>query len=149
MRTWLCILNRANFEVVKEKGIWGVSELHKSEILKTSPGDLCAFYLTAEFSGTKRKESVIGGIFEISSNPYEDGSDIFPSKKNPGERYPFRVKLNKIIIFEPELPFKQIIPELSFIKNKDKYSGHLLGRAMRIIPEGDMKKIHLGGGRRD
>jgi len=141
MLTWLCILTRNNFEIVKKKEVWGVSEPHKREIFKTRPGELCAFYLTAEGVGKNRKESAIGGIFEIYSKPYEDHSDIFQSKKTPNEKYPFRVKLKKINIFDPELPFRQMIPELSFIKNKTKYSGHLLGRAMRVIPEEDMKKI--------
>jgi len=142
MAFWLCILNRENFEAIKEKHIWGVVERHKKQLNKAKPGELCAFYLIADGAGDNRKEPVIGGIAEIASEPYEDYSDIFPSKRNPSELYPYRVGLKSIEIFEPYVPFKPLISHLSFITNKKNYSGHLLGKAMREIPEEDMKRIY-------
>jgi predicted RNA-binding protein len=109
MAFWLCILNRENFEAVRKEQVWGVAERHKKQLSRAKPGELCAFYLIAEGAGDNRKEPIIGGIAEIASEPYEDLSDIFPSKRNPSEVYP--------------------------------YSGHLLGKAMREIPEEDMKLI--------
>lgn len=141
MSSWLCILNRENFKVVREKLVWGVDERHKNEIQKAKPGDLCAFYLIVEGTGTKRIESAIGGISEIDSKPYEDHSDIFPYQKTPNDTYPYRVKLGKMEVFEPELQFKQLIPDLSFITNKKNYSSYMLGRAMRTLPKEDIKKI--------
>lgn len=142
MAFWLCILNRENFETVRKEQVWGVAERHKKQLSKAKPGELCAFYLISEGAGDKRKESVIGGISEIASGPYEDFSDIFPSKRSPSEVYPYRVRLKSINIFEPYLPFKPLIPNLNFITNKKHYSGHLLGKAMREIPQEDMRRIY-------
>lgn len=40
-----------------------------------------------------------------------------------------------------ELDFKSLIPKLNFITNKKRWSGHLMGKAMREIPEEDYRLI--------
>lgn len=88
----------------------------------------------------------IGGIFKVTSNPFIEFSEIFQSKRSRSQRsekelYPYRIRLTPIKIFEPELSFKELIPNLNFIKNKIKYSGHLVGKTMREIPFEDMDLI--------
>lgn len=141
MSSWLCILNGKNFEIVKKYNIWGVSYRHKNRLFSTRPGEKCAFYLTVERSAKNRKDSAIGGIFEIISNPYEDHSEIFPSSHTLVEMYEYRVRLKVIKILNPECPFKPLIPSLTFITNKKNYGSHLVGKAMIKIPEEDMKLI--------
>lgn len=141
MTSWLCILNRENFEIVKKRFVWGVSERHKKVLAKAKPGDTCAFYTISEGSGASHKEPAIGGIFEIISGLYEDQSDIFPSKQKASETYPYRVQLKAVKLFHPKLPFKPLINDLKFIVNKEKYFGYIRGWAMREIPEEDMELI--------
>ena len=143
MTNWLCILDRANFSVVKIEGIWGVSSYHKNKLMKAKPDDICAFYLIGE--GSKGKPA-IAGIFKVTSNPFLEFSEIFQSKRSHSkqsekELYPYRIRLIPIKIFEPELSFKELIPNLNFIKNKIRYSGHLIGKTMREIPAEDMDFI--------
>lgn len=146
MSSWLCILNRTNFEIVKQNLIWGVSDHHMSELTRVKPGELCAFYLISENYGRERKDSAIGGIFEVASEPYKDTTTIFFPKKTTSKRasqevYPHRIQLKILTIFDPEISFKQLIPELTFITNKKRYSGHVMGKAMREIPDRDMALI--------
>ena len=141
MTNWLCILNRENFETVKNKLVWGVSERHKKNLLKAKPKDLCAFYLITDGFEDRKKDSGIGGIFEVVSQPYLDRSEIFPSMRSSEDVYPYRIHLKHLKTFQPELPFKPLIPELKFITNKEHYSGHIMGRGMREMPESDMKSI--------
>jgi len=141
MASWLCILNRDNFEIVKKKLVWGVALRHSGQLAKAKPGDKCAFYLIGEDSGNEFKSPSIGGILEIISDMYEDTSNIFPSKIRAGENYPYRVRLKPINIFKDELLFKPLIPILVFITNKKHYGGYLMGKAMRSIPDRDMKLI--------
>jgi len=51
MKNWICILRRDNFDVVKEKSVWGVSDHNKKVLRKTTPGDTCVFYLVSEGRG--------------------------------------------------------------------------------------------------
>jgi predicted RNA-binding protein len=141
MPSWLCIINRANFEIVKKGSIWGVSERHKKRLFLAIPGDLCAFYLKAELFEGIKKEPAIGGVFEVTSKPYQDRSQVFSCKRPANEVYPYRLRLKAIKIFEPELPFKPLIPKLNFITNKINYGGHIMGKAMRKIPDEDLNLI--------
>lgn len=141
MRYWLCITNRKNWEIIKKKKIWGVSEnRHKNTLLKTKIGDKVVIYLKQERAENGEiLEPRIVGIFEIVSEPFKDSTPIFKAPKSSNERYPWRVKLKEVKL--GELDFKQLIPKLTFIKNKNKWHAHLFGKAMREIPEKDYKLI--------
>ena len=137
MSHWLCILNRENFEVVMGKRIWGVSKRHKNQLMRVDVGDKLIFYLIGEKIGDEKRDSAIGGIFEVISRPYEDHKPVFPSQITKGEVYPHRVKVKPLLIPKEEVPFRPLIERLEFITNKKKWSGHLVGKAMREIPERD------------
>jgi len=54
----------------------------------------------------------------------------------------WRVKIiTQIRVFDKPIEFKPLIPKLKFITNKKKWTGHLMGKAMREIPEDDFKLI--------
>lgn len=139
MTYWLCITNRDNWEVVKKKKVWGVPRRHKNTIAKVKPGDKLVFYVKQERKDKEVLEPKIVGIFEVVSEPYEDSTRIFKSPSHLNETYPLRVKIKPIKLGEVE--FKPLIPKLKFITNKKKWSGHLMGKAMREIPEEDYKLI--------
>ncbi len=130
MLYWLCITNRENWEIIKKHNIWGVSERHKNTIMRVKKGDKLIFYIKQKIYGKKKHPSVIAGIYEAISEPYRDETEIFE-----GGTYPWRVKIKPVRL--GEVNFKDLIPKLSFIKNKKRWSGHLMGRAMIKIPEED------------
>ena len=51
------------------------------------------------------------------------------------------INLKPLRIFQTPVEFKPLIPKLKFIKNKKKWSGHLMGKAMREIPKEDYELI--------
>lgn len=143
MNYWLCILNRANWEVVKKNNIWGVSERHKNQINSTKIGDVLVFYAISEIVNKERKESEITGIYGVASEPYKDSKKIFSSiGRSFGEIFPYRINIKPIKIFEKPIPFKPLVGKIKFITNKKVWSSHLLGRAMRIIPKEDYEIIY-------
>lgn len=139
MTYWLCITNRENWEVVKEKNVWGVPRRHRNTIAKVNPGDKLVFYVKQERKNKEILEPKIVGIFEVVSEPYTDSSRIFKSPPHLNETYPLRVKIRPVKLGEVE--FKPLVPKLKFITNKKRWSGHLMGKAMREIPEEDYKLI--------
>ncbi|KUH34805.1 hypothetical protein APY94_00055 [Thermococcus celericrescens] len=138
MTYWLCITNRANWKVIKEKNVWGVPRRHRNTIAKVKPGDRLVIYLKQERENKEVLEPKIVGIFEVVSEPYEDSSRIFKAHV-PNETYPLRVKIKPVKL--GEVDFKPLIPKLKFITNKKRWNGHLMGKAMREIPEEDYKLI--------
>ena len=142
MLGWLCVSNRINFEIVKKTCVWGVSEFHKTQLARTNIGDRCAFYLVEERYETQKRKPSIGGIFEILSDQYIDHSKLFaPRKQRSLEIYPYRINIKPLQVFEPELPFKPLVPKLNFIVNKRHYVSHIFGRAIRPLPIEDLETI--------
>ena len=147
MTYWLCITNEENWKVIREKNIWGVPERHKNTIARVKPGDKLLIYVKQENIDGDVKPSRIVGAYEVVSEPFKDSARIFKTPKGMGnESFPWRVKIKPIKIFDKPIEFKPLIPKLKFITNKKRWSGHLIGRAMRKIPDEDFKLIvSLGG----
>ncbi len=143
MTYWLCITNEANWKVIKEKNVWGVPDRHKNTIAKVKPGDKLVIYLKQEKVNDEVKPSRIAGVFEVVSESFKDSTRIFSSKgmRSGGETFPWRVRIKPVKIFDKPIEFKSLISKLKFITNKKKWSGHLMGKAMREIPEDDFKLV--------
>lgn len=142
MTFWLCITNEENWDVVREKNIWGVAERHKNTIAKMKKGDTMVMYLKQEKIDNEIKESRIAGVFEVSSEVYTDNTKIFNTPKGMRtETFSLRIKVKPVEIFKKPVEFKPLIPQLKFITNKQKWAGHLMGKAMREIPVEDFEVI--------
>ncbi len=142
MKYWLCITTEDNWKVIREKNIWGVPERHKNTIAKVKPGDKLLIYLKQERDKDMVKEPRIVAVYEAASEVFRDSSRIFKAPKGMGnETFPLRIKLKPIKIFDKPVEFKPLIPKLKFITNKKKWSGHLMGKAMREIPKEDYDLI--------
>ncbi len=145
MAYWLCITTEDNWKVIKQKNVWGVAERHKNTIAKVKPGDKLLIYLKQERSRDEVKEPRIVAAYEVVSEPFKDSTKIFKAPKGMGnETFPWRIEIKLIKIFDKPIEFKPLIPKLKFITNKKKWSGHLMGKAMREIPEEDYRLIFEG-----
>ena len=146
MAYWLCFTTEENWKVIREKNIWGVPDRHKNTIAKVKPGDKLLIYVKQERYKDKVVEPKIVAVYEVVSEPFKDSTRIFSSKgmRGSGETFPWRVKIKLIKIFDKPIEFKPLAPKLKFITNKKKWSGHLMGKAMREIPEEDFRLI-VGG----
>jgi predicted RNA-binding protein len=166
MTIWIASTNRENWEVIREKNLWGVPKRNKKSIERSSPGDKILIFVRQEkaveganagvvrgagmdtgmnagiSAGDEVIPSAITGAFEIISEPFEDESLVFKKPPTmPGEEFfPYRVKLKPVEIFEEPLDFKSMIPNLEFITNKKQWTGHLR-TAMRTIPDADYEYI--------
>jgi len=142
MTYWLCITNEENWHIVKQKSVWGVAERHRNTIAKVKRGDTLLMYLKQEKIGDELVPSRIAGIFEVASTVYTDKTRIFTTPKGMGnETFPLRITLKPVQIFKKPVEFKPLIHSLIFITNKKKWSGHLMGKAMREIPNDDFELI--------
>ena len=145
MAYWICITNKENWDVIKNKLIWGVSDRHYKVIKRVKKGDKLLIYVISHRENNKIVPSQIVGVFEADSEVFRDETPIFVSPKGKTEVYPNRIKLKMIKIFDPPIEFKPLVPKLKFIVNKKKWAGSLQGRAMREIPEEDFNTIMSQG----
>jgi len=142
MAYWLCITTEENWNVIKQKNVWGVQEKHRNTIARVKPGDKCLIYVMS----TKKDDEIIPprimATYEVASEVFKDGSKIFkPPERNRNEVFPLRIKLKPIKIFDKPVDFKSLIPKLRFIRNKQKWTGHIQGKAMREISKEDYQLI--------
>ena len=130
---WLCVTNEENWQVVKERKIWGVSEGNRKRMERVKPGDALVFYV---------KPKMIRGIFKATTKPFRSDEKSFRTTGFPEEEtFPNRVKLEPAIILEEALSFENLVPRLKFIINKKRWNVHLMGRAMQSIPKDDFDFI--------
>ena len=131
MAYWICVVNDENWAIVKNQHVWGVSKRWQRTINRVKKGDLLVFYIIP-----KR----IGGIFEVISDPYYDESQIFYPVKTREEKFPYRVRVKPILVLGKPIDFTPLVPRLSFIRNKQRWSAPLR-RAMFEISEEDYRII--------
>ncbi|MGC8932747.1 MAG: EVE domain-containing protein [Candidatus Methanodesulfokora sp.] len=142
MTCWLCITTEENWNIIKERNIWGVPERHKNTISKVKPGDYLLIYVKQKVTEKEVREPRIVALYEAESEVFRDSSRIFKAPPGMGnETFPLRIKLRPVKIFEKPVEFKKLIPDLKFVRNKKKWTGHLMGKAMREIPEEDFRLI--------
>ncbi len=142
MAYWLCITTEENWNVIKEKNVWGVPERHKNTIAKVKSGDKLLIYLKQERDKDRIVEPRIVAVYETTSEVFKDSKRIFKTPEGMGnESFPLRIKLKPVKIFSTPVDFKSLIPKLRFITNKKKWTGHLMGKAMRQIPVEDYELI--------
>lgn len=132
MNYWFCVTNERNWEIVKKHNTWGVSERNKSRIDLVEIGDILVFYV-------KRKK--IAGIFKTTSKSSKVQKKIFDTAGFPEEEtFPYRIKLEPLVLIENPIPFEKLIPKLRFIIKKSQWPTYLR-RAMRTISEDDYETI--------
>lgn len=138
---WLCISTYTNANIAQERCVWGVAAKYRNTISKVTKGDSILMYAMQEKRGDVVIPSAIVAECQAVSELYEDQTRTFESPPFASEeKYPLRLKLKPIKVFEPIIEFKPLIPKLVFIKNKKMWTGHIRG-AMRIIPEEDYHTI--------
>ena len=131
---WLCVTDEDNWSVIRDRLVWGVSDRYKAVINQVDIGDMLTFYV---------KPKRICGILVAASKPYTSTEKIFKSAGPSGrELYPHRVRLQPLIIPEKCIKFEPLIQKLKFIKNKQRWTGHIR-RAMIKIPEEDFELLKV------
>ena len=141
VQRWLCISTRANDEVTRKRLVWGVAKRYQNTIARVRKGDTLLMYTMQEIVDREVIPSAVTGIYEVSSDVYEDDTPTFVTPKTLGsEVFPLRIKGKPVKMFKEPIPFKPLVPKMTFIKNKTMWSGSIR-TAMRVIPEEDYQTI--------
>lgn len=141
MVRWLCISNRENDRISRQKQRWGVSRSYINKISRVKIGDTLLMYTVKEIINKEHLPSAIATEYEVISEVFEDTKPLFETPLYlRNEKFPLRIKIKIIKIFNEPILFAPLIPNLSFIKNKKMWSGSIR-TAMREIPEEDYQKI--------
>lgn len=141
VQRWFCVTTRANDKISQQEELWGVSKRFEKSINKLQLGDTLVMYTMQEIVDKEIIPSAISGIYSVISSVYTESKFIFKTpRRMEHEKFPIRVKIKPIEIFRDSIPFKPLIPNMRFIKNKKMWTGSLRA-AMRLISEEDYQYI--------
>ena len=97
MQAWIAVGSAENFELMRERGfdLAAFKSSRSKQSSEMQPGDKLVFYLT--------KVVQFGGIAEITSEAFEDETDIGLRSESKGEveSFPYRVRTKPLVIPEP------------------------------------------------
>ncbi len=133
---WLCVTSRGNWNHVRSRKRWAVPLRHASTLERTSPGDLCIVYLTADGG---RYPSALNAIFQIKSDPRSLDSGTQNTMFD--QLYPVQVEIDIETELERAVPFQPLIPSLSFIRKPAHWGAYFQGLSMRQLEENDFSSM--------
>lgn len=123
MAYWIYVTSSDNWRITEKTNVLGVSNRYRNTASRVSKGDQCLIYVKKGKVNGEKLESRIVGIYEISSEVYEDNGLIFnPPSANKQEAFTLRIKLRPVRVLKTALQFKPLTASLSFIKNKRKWA---------------------------
>ncbi len=126
---WIFNVDQKNWEIIKKHNIIGSK--YKIRLEKVNISDIIFVYVI-------RPLSSIIGKFSVISNCYLDRQIFFY-----GDFYSYRIDLKPIKLLKTPLNIKNIIHELDFIKNKEKWFTHFFGgRGIRELSKKDFETIN-------
>lgn len=104
-----------NYHIGQNALLWGVEEKYESRIRRTAPGDLLFF---------SRGSSTILSLHRIESEVFRDDEELWPEKD--GSFFPYRIRISPPLAVG-EVPLDGLASRISFMKDKDRWTGTLQG----------------------
>jgi predicted RNA-binding protein len=121
------VTSQENWDVIKGKKVWGVSERYRRKMEKINAGDFLVFYV---------KKQGLAGIFKVVSEVFEDRRELFEARKEE-EAFPLRVKLEVLVLPKKTIPFETLAKKSKFFSQ----GPWALQLAMREISKDEYEKI--------
>lgn len=135
-KNWIYSVTYENWEVVKEKVIWGTKKERRTK--KLQKNDTVIFYV--------KKTGLFKGAFKVVSDWYKSKKPIWADELRENKIiYPFQIKLETIQIGDAR--YNDLVPDLKFVKDKKYYTMYLQAHATgpsnfsRPIQKNDFKLI--------
>ena len=138
MNYWLASIREDNWLVIKELKVYAS---RRNVARKMAKGDRIIVYIPKKAS--RSLGGCIVAVLELLSDVDREAKPIFPEEKELNEvLYPYRARVK--IVCEGKIPIKEIMPYLSFIKDKERYMVYLQGNPANLgrpIPRSDGELI--------
>lgn len=134
MKYWLVVTSSENFAHDREKlgfKLQGLPYRFRRQVQRMEIGDRVTYYIMKlqRFGATA---TITGDYFEDTTKVWTDFDEMWPAR---------RASKPNIILNDDELvDAKKLVPDLEFIKKKDKWGTYFQG-SIRTLPEEDFKLI--------
>jgi hypothetical protein len=134
MQYWLVVTSRANFVLDRDTLRFrsqGLPLRYSRSVKKMAKGDKVLYYIM----GLQR----FGAIAAITGDYYESNDKLWTDES---EMWPARCPSHAELVLQDDelIDAKKLVPDLSFIQNKENWGSYLQG-SIRIIPEDDFRLV--------
>jgi predicted RNA-binding protein len=136
---WIVTISEDNLELAISHNLIGLPARRNYYVQLMAEGDIVVFYIGKKRSGYYDRQGIVanfGPIARIVGQPLYDETRIWKSRF--GEIYPWRRKIS--IILNKQISARNIIKELSFVRNQSRWGFYLI-RGVRKITAEDYKMI--------
>jgi len=140
LRYWLCITIPENWQIVRERLVWGVEERYQKTISRLARDDFLIFYTT-------NPQKAIAGIYTVASSWYHENTPIGWVKRAKGKpvltTFPFRVRISPHIVPSQPVPVdEELFERLLFVTDKSPRGRVVFFfPSMVLISDEDFKSI--------
>jgi len=120
---WLTITNMENWQIIKEKSIYGFNESNKRFFDELKRGDFLVMYVIPK---------KIGGLFQVISKKENEKTNL------KGDKYVHKVKIKKILVPKVEIDVNEkIVQNISIFRNSMRWGTILFGRSIKKLTKED------------
>jgi len=140
LRYWLCITIPENWQIVRERLVWGVEERYQTTMRRLARDDFLIFYVT-------NPQKAIAGIYIVASGWYQDNIPIGWVKRVKEKpvltTFPFRVRIAPHIVPPQPVPVDgELLDQLLFVTDKSPRGRVVFFfPSMVLIPHEDFQTI--------
>ena len=138
-RRWIVTVSEDNLQETLKHNLIGLPQRRRNLVKRVQPGDTVVFYIgkkRAGYGGPKASVSQFGPIAEVTGEEFFSDAPIWGSKG--GETFPSRVPIS--VRAEGRISAADVIPQLNFVRDKDKWGLYFL-TGIREISEEDYKTL--------
>jgi predicted RNA-binding protein len=134
---WLFSVNRANWDVVRNKNIWGLRREKSTTSRRVKKADKIVFVVTGA------RPLIFAGVFEVAEDWVHDSHPVWPDELEEKKAiYPIRTTLKPLHIGSAD--FDLLVPKLTFVRKKSSPYAYLRGTPANFqkpIPFDDYRVI--------
>lgn len=136
---WIVTVSEDNLKETLKHNQIGLPERRRDLLKRVRPGDTVVFYIgkkRAGYGGPKSSVSQFGPIAKVTGEEFFSDAPIWRSRR--GDSFPSRLPIS--LVLEGRVNAAEVIPHLSFTRNKDKWGLYFL-TGIRAISEEDYKTL--------
>lgn len=136
---WIVTISQDNLQETLKHNQIGLPERRRDLLKRVRPGDTVVFYIGRKregYSGPRSSISQFGPVVKVTSEEFFSDVPIWRSRS--GKLFPSRLSIS--LLSEGRVNAADVIPHLSFVRNKDRWGLYLL-TGIRAISEEDYKTL--------
>ena len=128
-QTWLLITSREMWSTFERTSQWAFHRHSMPQARRIQQADHGIVYLTR---GRTSEPSALAAGLEFT-----EAGRMIQVLDSIGSFYPYRLPFRVVRVVNPPMPFRDLLPKLTFIPRRDRWGVFLQGKSAILLPDQD------------